>query len=611
MSFNESQKRAIAHIDHPCLVLAGPGSGKTTVITQRTAHLIESGIDPASILVVTFTKAAAQEMKSRFLKLCMENKAKDNVMFCTFHSVFFMILRRSFGFKKDSVASIREKTSYFRDIFFRFNIHPRHESTLINDLLTEFSKIKGAGIDLDEFSPISLEKDLFDKVFIAYSQRMSLEQKLDFDDMQGVCLQKLLNNPIELGKWQDRFQYILIDEFQDINPVQYRLVKLLAAPQNNLFVVGDDDQSIYGFRGSDPSIMLGFPKDYPDTQKIVLNINYRSDKNVVLHATRLISANKNRFKKNIETSSSEEGSVEFFEHETSREEAAEVALSIKRSYEKGLPYSENVVLFRTNVPGGAFASEFEKKGIPFKMKMNVENPYYHFVSRDIFAYLRLSEGTLFRKDLIRVLNRPERSIPRESVNDAVIDPADWLFSLASDNYVHKKAVKLVSGLVHMGKMSLYARVNFIRHGMGYDDYLKKTAKEKGIDFEKYLEIAEFIGQEALRYNKLESWEEDISLISERIENKASSGNDSEDEDAVVLSSMHASKGLEYDTVYIADTVEGVIPYGDNTKDNDLEEERRLFYVALTRAKKNIRVCFVRTIHNHEVKPSRFIAEMTE
>ena len=302
MKIDTSQINAIRHKDGPELVLAGPGSGKTLVITRRVQHLIEQyHIPPSSILVITFTKAAATEMRQRFEKLMGGRRV--SVSFGTFHAVYFMILKHAYGYTADNIVKEEQRLQFMKEYIHRLRLEYDDENEFISSLFSEISLVKNTSVNLAHYYSSCCGQDVFRKIFEAYESFLHQNRLIDFDDMLVYCKELLVQRPDILAAWQRKYQYILIDEFQDINQIQYDIIRMLAAPQDNLFIVGDDDQSIYRFRGAKPEIMLNFTKDYPNAGKIILDTNYRSGAEIVKQAGNLISFNEKRFEKQIYTGS--------------------------------------------------------------------------------------------------------------------------------------------------------------------------------------------------------------------------------------------------------------------------------------------------------------------
>ena len=283
MDFNQAQRTALEHRDGPMMVLAGPGSGKTTVITHRIRRLLEAGVDPSGILVITFTKAAATEMKERFLRLAREEDGKrkmtgttsleaagTRVSFGTFHSVFYHILKWAYRFPAGNVISGEEKRRYFKAFLDESEMEVEDEAEFISSIINEISYVKGERLDLKYYYSQNCPEEWFKKLYDGYDEMLKRTGKIDFDDMLVMCHELFTERKDILAAWQKKFRYILVDEFQDINLLQYQVVRMLALPENNLFIVGDDDQSIYRFRGAKPEIMLGFEKDFPGTKRVLL-----------------------------------------------------------------------------------------------------------------------------------------------------------------------------------------------------------------------------------------------------------------------------------------------------------------------------------------------------
>lgn len=295
------QQEAVLHKRGPMMVLAGPGSGKTFVLTRRIAQLIRSGeASPDHILVVTFTRMAAEEMKSRFLQIMGETSTA--VTFGTFHSVFYRIIRAAYGQRAGTIMPENQKYQVLQEIVHARGLEIEDEKEFIQGVLSEISVVKGEMMDLQNYYSVSCPSETFRRIFTDYQHYMDSHQLIDFDDMQTMCYELLSQRPDILAAWQRKFCYILVDEFQDICRIQYELVKMLALPENNLFIVGDDDQSIYRFRGARPEIMLGFERDFPGTKSVLLDVNFRCDRNIVYAAGLVIGKNKTRFPKKISSS---------------------------------------------------------------------------------------------------------------------------------------------------------------------------------------------------------------------------------------------------------------------------------------------------------------------
>ena len=308
MSLNPAQMEAIAHKEGPCMVLAGPGSGKTTVITKRVEYLIEKHkVRPEEILVITFSKAASKEMKERFHNLNPQKRFP--VTFGTFHGIYYGILKWAYRLTSENILSEEQKYQLLRNIVDRMELDIDDEKDFLQGIAGEISNIKNNQINITEYESLNCSDNVFRQIYEKYETERKRYKKLDFDDMLVLTYDLFKRRPDILEMWQRKFKYILIDEFQDINKVQYDVIRMLAVPENNLFIVGDDDQSIYRFRGARPDIMLGFTNDFPDVRKILLDVNYRSTKAIVNGAGRVIAYNKKRYPKQIITTNEQGDTV--------------------------------------------------------------------------------------------------------------------------------------------------------------------------------------------------------------------------------------------------------------------------------------------------------------
>lgn len=606
MIMNESQIKAIAHQSGPCMVLAGPGSGKTAVITQRTKKLItEYGVDASNILVITFTKAAAMEMKQRFLQLMGESTTK--VTFGTFHAVFFMVLKLAYHFESSNVVSEEQKYQMMREIVSHHHLEYRDENEFIGNLLGEISKIKNERIPMDHFYSNQCGEEVFRKIYGEYDRRLRGNRWIDFDDMLVYTYELFCERKDILEAWQKKYRYILIDEFQDINQLQFDIVRLLAKPQNNLFVVGDDDQSIYRFRGSKPELMLGFQKVYPDAKQILLDRNYRCDGFIVADSLNLICHNKERFDKKIIASRDALHRPEYLKFANQRLENLYIIKQIKEEVEQGADYSQFAILFRTNTNPRLLTEQLMEFDIPFKMKEHMPNLYDHWIAKDIFTYIRIAQGSRKRADFLQIMNRPKRYIGRDSLCEPEIAFDEWIKLYEEQPWIGERIERLWYDVKMLSKMSPYAAINYIRRGIGYDDYLKEYAEYRNINPEDLMEVVEELSATAKGYKSYESW---FLHIEEYTSNMKKNGRlRQQEEHAVTLATFHGAKGLEFDKVYLIDANEGIIPYKKAVLDKDIEEERRLFYVGMTRAKNVLKVCYVDTFNDKAVTMSRFIQEV--
>ena len=605
MNFNKSQTSAIRHKDGAMIVLAGPGSGKTAVITHRTKNLIkEYNIDPKSILVITFTKAAALEMKQRFIQLMGEEKA--NVNFGTFHAIFFTILKHAYNFSSSNIITEEQRYELMRDIISHYDVEFKDENDFIGNLYSEISQIKNARLDINTYYSNQCGEEIFRNIYNDYVNRLNRSKLIDFDDMLTYTYELFIERKDILAAWQKKFKYILIDEFQDINFIQYEIIKMLALPENNLFIVGDDDQSIYRFRGSKPEIKLNFDKDYPNAKKFILNTNYRCGKYIVETSKNLISNNKKRFEKDIVAAKDDETPVNYITFESRKDENLYLIKDIDSKIKQGQSFNDFAVLFRTNTQPRGLIEQLITYNIPFKIKDYIPNIYEHWIARDLFSYIKIAIGSRERKDFLRIINRPKRYISRNSLYGPYISFDEWIKLYDEQPWIAERIEKLEMDMKFISKMSPYAAINYIRRGIGYDDFLIEFAKYKNINKEEFFDIIDDIQFSAKGYKTFDEWYEHIELYTRELKKQAEKKLNNSN--AVTLATMHSSKGLEFVNVYIIDANEGMMPYKKAVLEKDIEEERRLFYVGMTRAKTSLSIYSVKSINEKDSVISRFVIE---
>lgn len=609
MEFNDAQKTALSHRDGPMMVLAGPGSGKTTVITHRIKRLLEQGVSPSGILVITFTKAAAREMKERFFSLMKQEgenservSAAEAVSFGTFHAVFYHILRLAYGFSGNNIISEEDKKKYFKDFIEASGLDVEDTGEFIAALINEISYVKGNRIDPACYYSGNCPEEWFKKLYAGYEDMLRDKGKLDFDDMLVLCYELFSERRDILSAWQKKYKYILVDEFQDINRLQYEIVKMLALPENNLFIVGDDDQSIYRFRGARPEIMLGFEKDFPGAKRVLLAENYRSTRDIVETSLRLISHNKIRFEKKLLPTHGAGRPVDINVYKNPVEEAEAIARRIRQYEQAGYPYTDMAVLFRTGISSGLLAEKLMEYNIPFIMRDVIPNFYSHWIAKDMLSYLELGNGGRKRSDFFRIMNRPKRYLSRDAFETPEVSLEAVRAYYRDRDWMDERLCDLETHLRIIGRLKPAAAINYIRRSVGYDGYLKEYAEFRRLKPEELYEVADRLMESASGFSGLEEWKEHIRQYEETLKDRR------EDVAGVTLSTMHSAKGLEYRIVFIADVNEGVIPHHKAGLPADIEEERRLFYVALTRAKERLHLCAVRERYHRDQELSRFIGE---
>lgn len=608
MSFNISQHEAILHKDGPMLVLAGPGSGKTLVITERTKCLIqEYGIAPSNILVITFTKAAASEMKERFLRL-MHDK-HTSVTFGTFHAVFFTILKHAYHYNAQNIVREEQKIQCMREIIARHRLEYEDEMDFIQTLLGEIGLVKNSGIAIANYYSKNCAEQTFRRIYSEYHEYLLAHRLIDFEDMLIYTWELLRERRDILAAWQNKYQYILIDEFQDINKLQFDIVKLLAGTRQNLFVVGDDDQSIYRFRGAKPEIMLRFGKDFPQAKTVLLDINYRSQARIVAQAQNLISHNRERYKKRIRAQKEAETEIEYGLFESQRQENLRIIRDIAYAVERGESYEDFAVLFRTNTQPRLLMEQLMEYNIPFRTKERVPNLYEHWIARDMFAYIRIALGSRERRDFLQIMNRPKRYIGRDSLDEAYVAFDVWEWFYEEQPWVAERIRKLERDIGRLGHMNPYAAINYIRKGIGYDAFLEEYADYRRMRVDDLYEVLEELQESTKGYEEFDGWFSHIEAYTKELERQYRE--QGEQKESVTLATLHSAKGLEYESVYLIDVNEGIMPYKKAVLDADVEEERRMFYVGMTRAKKNLHLFSVKQLNQKDADISRFVAESKE
>ena len=604
MAFSKAQTQAIMHKDGPMMVLAGPGSGKTTVITHRVQYLTkEYGIDPGDILVITFTRAAAEEMRERYEAL---TGGGSRVTFGTFHSIFFRILKLAYRYTADNIVREEQQMQFVRELAQAGGLEPEDENEFAASILSEISSVKGERIALEHYYSKNCPDAVFRQFYAGYEEKMRRAGLIDFDDMMVLCLELFTERKDILSAWQRRYRYILIDEFQDINRLQYEIVRMLAKPEDNLFIVGDDDQSIYRFRGAKPEIMLGFERDYPGAGRILLDVNYRSTEEIVAPALRLIGENQKRFSKAIHTTGRHGKNVITKLWQDPGEENLAIAREIQLYLQSGVRPGDIAVLYRTNAGPRFLMEKLMEYNLPFRTRDTVPNLYEHWISRNILTYIRIAMGSRAREDILQVINRPKRYISRDAMPDETVSFEKMKAFYVEKDWIAERIESLEGDLRAIARMSPLAAVNYIRQGMGYDEYLIEYAAFRRMRPEELLETADELKESAAGFKTFDEWFAHIEAYKEELLRQAAQRRT--ETDAITLATMHSAKGLEFPIVYILDANEGITPHSRAMLDEDMEEERRLFYVAMTRAKTRLHVYAVRERYHKKAEVSRFVWE---
>ena len=604
-NYSSNQKKAIEHGAGPLMVLAGPGSGKTFVITHRIKYLIEGpGINPAHILVVTFSRAAAKEMKDRFEKLCK----KSPVTFGTFHSVFFNLLKTAYGFSSEQIASDELRYTLIKELIKRNSIENEDINTLAGNLLNEIALVKQDNISIKNYYSNSISSDTFKKIYSDYESELEARGKLDFEDMLSLTYELLSERSDILKAVQNRYRYILVDEFQDINFLQYNIIKLMAGEKQNITVVGDDDQSIYRFRGARPEIMLGFERDFRNVKKVFLDINFRSSTQIVNASTKLISFNSKRFPKSFKAKNGDGAPVSLIEFKNPFLEVNSIIKDIKDYIKSGQDINNIAVLYRTNLSPRLLIERLMRNNIPFTIRDAIPNLFDHWVAKDIISYIKLAINMGDKSDLLRISNKPNRYISRDSLSSSRAN-IETLFDYYDDkSYMIKRIVELREHLRTIKNLKPATALRYIRNVVGYDEYIEEYCDMNGVESDDCYSILGDLENSAAEYNDFNDWFVHMDEYKDELIEARKKSN--ENDKGVRLMTFHSSKGLEFDIVYIIDVNEGSVPYKKAKGVDEIEEERRMFYVAMTRARKKLFICYCVENFGKSIGKSDFVIELS-
>ncbi|MBU5427539.1 DNA helicase PcrA [Tissierella pigra] len=625
---NDRQREAVLHTDGPLLILAGAGSGKTKVVTHKIAYLIEEkGIFPGNILAITFTNKAAAEMKERVARLL--SNSVENMWMGTFHSICVRILRRDI----DKIGYNRSFTIYDRDDQITLIKECIKEKNLNKDnykessVLAQISKLKDSATDPNEYINHNY-KDFYlrniGELYALYQEKLKQYNALDFDDLIIKTVELLRNNLEVRDYYQRRFKYVFVDEYQDTNKIQYELIKLLSEKHKNICVVGDESQSIYGWRGADISNILNFEKDFKGSTTIMLEQNYRSTQKILNLANRVIRHNSERKDKNLWTDNQEGDPICYEEMSDSEDEALFVGGKIDELIRNEHNLSDIAILYRTNAQSRSFEDCFIRKNIPYKIVGGLKF-YDRKEIKDIVAYLKVLENPLDNISLKRIINVPKRGVGNATIdkleeialrnNDSIygvllsLDSIDELNNRAKNSL--KPFIDMMSML--MAKKETMGIKEFIEEVIDSTGYIKELEKENTIEAQTRIDnIKEFISvaidfEMRMGESNLEEFLGNVALLSD-VDKTADNTN------VVTMMTVHSAKGLEFPVVFLVGMEEGLFPITRSLEsESELEEERRLCYVAVTRAEKLLYItnAKIRTIYGNVnyTLPSRFIAEM--
>lgn len=581
---NKAQEEAIHTVNKQVLVIACPGSGKTTTLLRRIHYMVtEAGISAAQILMITFTKAAADEMNKRYVSMYGDN---PGVTFATIHSLCFSIVKK-YGKKNVSVLSDIEIYNYF-NYRVKYLDQINDKDNFVADVILDISVMKNNMISLSDYEPACTDnKELFASLYTGYEKYKEKESKVDFDDMLVMAKDILDNEPEVLLYLKNRYSYIQVDEYQDTNYIQRDIIYKLAGKEGILAVVGDDDQSIYMFRGARPEIMLNFSKDYPECKVIHMSTNYRSLKEIIKTADHVVKHNSQRFAKDFYGAREEKGKVFFRNYLNNTSQLGGVLHKVRELLEQGVKPEQIAILYRTNKESMPFAEYFMREKIPFQCNERLKSKYHHWIFQDIQAYWKLSRGKKDKISFQRILNHPNRYFYGKAFHS--VDPN--LSSLKQAVWEQKGGVhwQLQKGLEnaetlfqHFKILNTFSKpevfMNYLYKATGYNDYLKEYAKLRKLDVKELTVVWNNLLDEAKLYGSWDAWGRYIVAYNRQLQQANKS------KDGITLSTMHRAKGLEWDYVFIINCVDGTIPHSNAMTPEEIEEERRLFYVAMTRAK---------------------------
>ncbi len=593
---NEAQEEAIHTIDGPLLIVSCPGSGKTTTLIRRIHGMIESGIAPNRILMVTFTNAAALDMQKKYQSMYQRN---PGITFQTIHSLCFNLLRSERRYESNDLMTAQESRHFFLEKLKHYHwVNDPWEMS--QSLMTEISAIRNNYVNLSAYTPVSCSNPAFSNLYTAYAEYKAERHKIDFDDMLFECKSMLEYNEEILRKWQNIFRYIQCDEYQDTNLVQRDILYMLAGKDGNLCVVGDDDQSIYRFRGADPSIMLHFKEDFPTAKVVMMGTNYRSALTIVQTAERLIDHNDQRFEKKFISERGSHniyGNVIYLRCKSRKDEMDVLVKTIKELKDAGQSYRDMAVLFRTNKQAQLPVMELSAAEIPYYSTENVQSIYDGWIFGDIKAYANLSMGSGSGDEVLRVLNHPMRYL-REGAFQGVefsyrgfrraieyLKNGEYWKYKAADEKIRDWMDALGPGALKPSDPPKKLFDGLIGYrSVHYDEYLADYAKFRNTDPKEFNDEIDELKSEASRFGTIEEW----FAYAEDYKRKLSEEKRKNDRSGVTLTTMHKSKGLEWKSVFVIDVNKDTVPFeqGEDSV-TDFEEERRLFYVSMTRAKDNL------------------------
>ena len=608
-NFSKEQKEAIAWHEGPLLVLGTPGSGKTTVILHRINHLItQYGVIPRQILTITFTRAAALSMERRYQAM---GGRSGGVRFSTFHAFFYWVVRTAYQLPQDAVLREEEKRQWVRTMLSRISPEYGNNEELLTSVLHQMDRIANDMVELDDYYSKDMPAEEFRRVFRELQERKKREKKLDFNDMQRMCYELLTERTDILNRIREMYPFILVDEYQDTNRIQYEILKMIAHPADNLFAVGDDDQSIYGFRGAKPEIMLGFAKEFPGAKVITLGTNFRCPSVVTDTSARLIRNNKRRYDKTLQAARRTEGNewVRIYRVEDEKKENRIIADRIRRAKKEGIPYEDMAVLYRTNETPRKLCFLLRDQGIPYTMRDSLPSLFHHSAVAPVMDYLYFATEDRSRARFLRIMNKPVRYIRRDMLKQDPVDLIALSREVKGEGYLEKNLFRLRDDLRRLKNLPPAAAIHYILQAMRLESYLQESFEERNADAEEIPERLQELTSIAEAYRTIPEFLRFAEAYEKLLqEEQRSAGEKSE---GVQLMTLHSAKGLEFQEVHILECIDGVIPHKKSNTPAGREEERRMFYVGMTRAIHRLNLYVPAMVGQKAVRPSPFIAEISE
>lgn len=601
LQLNEKQKQMVAAKEGPVLVVACPGSGKTTTMIARAKALVDYGVNPAKLLVITFTKQAATHMQQKYEKAY----GKERITFGTIHSICYRMLQSVAGYTKKDIMLESEKWAFLAGQLHGKVAAAEMEET-ISGIMREISFVKNKCIPPEAYEPDSTDKRTFCILFHAYEDFRKSAGKIDFDDMLILARDILFNNGMVLDEYRKKYSYIMIDEFQDTNRVQADIFYLLAGENGNILVVGDDDQNVYGFRAAESAIMLDFPKKFPNCKIIYLDTNYRSEPEIIEIASKLIACNKKRFEKDFKGEKKGKGHIKITCFPDVVKQRDSVVEQLKKLHETGVPYEEMSVLYRTNKQNLMYVQALMKEEIPFYTTEAVKDHHMEFPFQDFMAYYRLAAGNPWKGDLQRILNRPSRYLKGDAFKNCIYN-IDQMIECANrcsnPDAAKDRIYSMVDDIENLATMNPTQFVGYLYNVMDYRAGALSYAAYCGKDESEVDELLDSLIDEAKQFNTMQEWADYAKTYNKKLQEKR------KNKEGICLSTYHSAKGLEWDYVFLIDCNEDMTPFKKAESPEEIEEERRLFYVAVTRARKGVRFTWVSNNGPKKMFPSRFLTEM--